>query len=63
MVAQTRTWTKPELIVLVRGKPDEAVLSYCKELTGGSGSQGNVQGACIQPTPSLCQVCNSFNDS
>ena len=25
-----RAWSKPELIVLVRGKPEEAVLNACK---------------------------------
>ena len=25
-----KTWSKPELIVLVRGKPEEAVLAGCK---------------------------------
>ena len=25
-----KTWSKPELIVLVRGKPEEAVLGACK---------------------------------
>ena len=31
-----RAWSKPELIVLVRGKPEEAVLSTCK----GGSTQG-----------------------
>ena len=25
-----RAWSSPELIVLVRGKPEEAVLEFCK---------------------------------
>ena len=25
-----RAWSKPELIVIVRGKPEEAVLTVCK---------------------------------
>ncbi len=31
-----KAWVRPELIVLVRGKPEEAVLGTCKSgLTGG----------------------------
>ena len=62
MVAQTRAWTKPELIVLVRGKPDEAVLFYCKEGIGGALSSGDVDRQCMLPA-GRCQVCNSVNDS
>jgi hypothetical protein len=35
-----KTWSKPELIVLVRGKPEESVLAGCKFLGSGSGSDG-----------------------
>ncbi len=32
-----KTWEKPKLIVLVRNKPEEAVLGWCKgEAHGGS---------------------------
>jgi len=36
MTESKKEWRKPELIVLVRGKPEEAVLSACKgfPLTG-----------------------------
>jgi hypothetical protein len=35
-----KTWSKPELIALVRGKPEEAVLLVCKGAgTGVSSSQ------------------------
>lgn len=37
---QKKKWEKPELIVLVRGKPDEAILLACKwGFYGGAGSQ------------------------
>jgi len=29
----TRAWSKPELIVLVRSRPEEAVLGVCKTST------------------------------
>ena len=32
-----RAWSKPELIVLVRSGPEEAVLGACKLATAGSG--------------------------
>jgi hypothetical protein len=35
---ENKEWTEPELIVLVRSKPEEAVLSACKEYTGGGPS-------------------------
>ncbi len=30
MTGKKKTWTEPELIVLVRGKPEEAILGSCK---------------------------------
>jgi len=37
MSAQKRQWSKPQLIVLGRGKPEENVLAACK-ITGGNGA-------------------------
>ena len=33
---RSKEWKKPELIVLVRGKPEESVLTGCKYYTGGT---------------------------
>ena len=44
-----RAWSKPELIVLVRGGPEEAVLTGCKLVAGSSGS-GNRNSSCSYPT-------------
>jgi len=33
-----KTWIKPELIVLVRSKPEEAILRACKTWTGTIGN-------------------------
>ncbi len=30
MTDKKKTWTEPELIVIVRGKPEEAILAVCK---------------------------------
>ena len=53
-----KPWSKPELIVLVRGKPEEALLAACKwwypaTFTGPLGF-GN-DGTCKIPG---CPVCN-----
>ena len=38
-------WVKPELIVLVRNRPEEAVLANCKTLGSlGPGGSGGGQG-------------------
>ena len=39
--SEKKPWTKPELIVLLRGKPEEAVLLACKTATYpiGGGNQ------------------------
>ena len=54
----TRTaWGRPELIVIVRGRPEEAVLGVCKEDTQRTG-QSNVLTGCMagpQECGSQCQ--------
>ena len=34
---QKKQWQKPALIVLVRRKPEEAVLMWCKTISGSGG--------------------------
>ncbi len=41
-----KAWEKPELEVLMRLKPDEAVLTTCKESTS-TGPTGTPVGACM----------------
>ena len=36
-----KQWEKPKLIVLVRGKPEEAILGYCKYYFLGYQSGAN----------------------
>jgi hypothetical protein len=37
---EKKEWSEPELIVLVRSNPEEAVLTACKlELSGGPNSE------------------------
>jgi hypothetical protein len=40
MTESKKAWVTPELIVLVRSNPEEAVLGGCKAGTGGSDSLG-----------------------
>jgi hypothetical protein len=49
-----KAWTRPQLIVAVRGKPEESVLLKCKSLSEGGpgGFCGNAQGGCLQAAPS-----------
>jgi hypothetical protein len=44
-----KEWKTPELIVLVRSKPEEAVLTACKAMADGSGSN-TLAGGCAQGT-------------
>ncbi len=39
-IKKKKTWTRPQLIVLVRGKPEESVLQACKTTTSGGPFAG-----------------------
>jgi len=43
MAESKKVWVEPELIVLVRGKPEEAVLVTCKTSGGGGPVPANNQ--------------------
>ncbi len=58
MTDKKKTWIEPELIVIVRNRPEEAVLSGCKT----SEHTGTVDGffaSCGQD----CAACNDMNGS
>ena len=40
-----RKWTKPELVVMVRSRPEEAVLAYCKK--DGRTGPNNADATCL----------------
>jgi hypothetical protein len=42
-----KAWVTPELIVLVRSKPEEAVLSGCKVGAGTAGPGNQWASACL----------------
>ncbi len=55
---QRKQWRKPELIVLARSKPEEAVLAACKLFTSTGSVTTNATIDCVQP--SGCSACASF---
>jgi len=56
-----KMWVKPELIILVRSKPEEAVLGSCKTTTGGTDF-GATNSACYFFLV-MCLQCDVFATS
>jgi hypothetical protein len=54
MTESKKTWVEPELIVLVRSKPEEAVLVACKN-TGAFGDPNAEHDDCVGLFG--CEVC------
>lgn len=52
--ATRRPWCRPELIVLVRGAPEEAVLIDCKNTTGASGYSTDVSACYVGGCGQFC---------
>jgi hypothetical protein len=58
-----KAWEKPQLVILVRGKPAERVLGACKT-SGASGDPQTEYLGCDEPIgvgadfiPVICQSC------
>jgi hypothetical protein len=62
-----KTWQKPILIVLLRGKPEEAVLISCKTALSAPSSPNNIGGACFCPSGAsgdlVCISCQCITAS
>lgn len=58
-------WSKPELIVLMRNHPGEAVLApKCKSPNGGEGVGNTYNNSCAEtPVPPAVQCFNSADPS
>ena len=54
-----KSWSEPELIVLVRGTPEEAVLSACKYTTGSNVSTTYL-GCMDSPILACAQPCLDY---
>jgi len=58
-----KKWERPKLIVLVRSRPEEVVLSYCKGM-GGSADPSSGHGPCVEFTPLTCpRTCEGTGGS
>jgi hypothetical protein len=55
-----KPWQKPELVVLVRGNPEESVLTSCKVI--GSLGYHNTNNSCLWEH-ACTSVCSSISDS
>lgn len=55
-----KKWTSPELTVLVRNKPEESVLTYCKHLQTypGTGPQNTAYGCELVTAVCVGVECN-----
>ncbi len=64
MNKKNKLWVQPELIVLVRKKPEEGILLTCKGLTkfGGLSPNENYWG-CGQPWSSCTEMCSAQQNS
>ncbi|NLP11097.1 MAG: hypothetical protein BWY83_00291 [bacterium ADurb.Bin478] len=51
-----KEWKKPELIVLLRGKPEEVLTNNCKVVGALRGPAGNSQG-CGDSIDTNCGSC------
>ena len=57
-----RDWVKPELVILTRNKPQEAVLQNCKGIGSGANQNNN---SCLYDSGSYsdCDPCNNISRS
>ncbi len=61
MSENKKHWTKPQLIVLTRGTPEESVLTHCKRI-GNQGEEeptSTRQLGCDQGEPGNCSNCQA----
>jgi hypothetical protein len=56
-------WTKPQLIVLTRGTPEENVLAHCKTMNPNQAVQGSrdliQQDTCASGVEGNCRNCQA----
>lgn len=55
-----RPWTTPELVVLVRNRPEEAVLAGCKNSTR-AGPSADFSGCKVKQNKNMCKDPCSIN--
>ena len=61
MAESKKEWHRPELIVLVQGKPEEMVLQTCKMISGTADSYRDGTGYyCTREDPNCSTPCSSL---
>ena len=63
MTENKKEWSEPELVVLVRSKPEEAVLTGCKHGWEPIWDHGPYDGAGGCASPPLCTYCDAYGAS
>jgi len=58
-----QTWQRPELIVLVHGRPEQDVLFFCKNGPPGETSPQEVGGGCQVSGAAPCATCYQLSPS
>jgi hypothetical protein len=61
MLNAKKTWQKPKLIILARGRPEELVLAGCKMAIKSAGAK-NKNSSCYQTSnkcPNACSVVST----
>jgi hypothetical protein len=61
MNGEKKKWEKPELVVLLRSRPEEAVLTACKNIPSQIGGS-TFNGGC-QTWTGICQTCYALASS
>ena len=51
---EKKTWLTPQLVELVRGTPEEAVLTTCKSVEAGTNPHGSFSGCRSVPAGAGC---------
>jgi len=52
-------WSKPKLIILMRGKPDSVVLDICKNMFDGSTGPNQGNNGCEYYNGFMCANCSN----
>jgi len=60
---QRKQWQKPELVVLVRSKPEEAVLAGCKNIGVPNTDPTPHRATSCTVRPTSCSVCQFSTSS
>jgi hypothetical protein len=58
MAVENNTWIKPQLTILTRNRPEEAVLAACKNGLNNATTKGQHDG-CANVPASFCRECSS----